>query len=214
MSLIASLNTLDNVIMAADSGTYDTASGLKLLIGNQKIFRQSVSWADGRPSAAVPFRADSSLHFLIGCAGSVRQRQLLQHTFFAPYPKDFTDSGLTGYMVGEYVPALYKALEEGHALGDDEKLEGTALIAVYGTGEANNRPHVYELLSDLQVCEVTGDWNATGANYEIALGVMAALVPQAQAAPPESIVRAAMDITSRYSMYCQPPFHVEHLIRD
>lgn len=204
MSLIVALTTLDNVIMASDSGTYDLGCGIRMPNGARKMFRQEVRWED-----------KNSLHFLTGAAGSVRQRQVMEHQFFPPFPDDIAGSGLTGYMVSQYVPALYTALHDGHALGEEDKLDGTALIAVYGTGEANNRPHVYELLSDLQMSQVSDEWNATGANYEIALGALAAMHHRGcLGTSPEEAVLGAMYVTERYSMFCRSPFHIEHLIED
>lgn len=204
MSLIASVTTLDNVIMAADSGSYDNASGVKMLIGDQKIFRQAVTWGQ-----------KSGLHFLVGCAGSVRQRQVYQHMFLPPRPADTEDGNLITYMVSQYVPVLYETLSSAHAMGEDEKLEGSALIAVYGTGEANRSPHVYELLSDLQMAELTETWNATGANYEIALGALAALDQDHWLdEEPEEGLRRAMHAAERYSLFCASPFHFARLIED
>lgn len=204
MSLIVALATADNVLIGADSGSYDTDNGIRTSVGSAKLFRQE---AHSPHSGGI-------LYFLVGCAGSGRQRQVFQHCFTPPTPDE--NFGRIGqYMVTQYVPALHEALEEAHALGEDAPLEGCAIIAVYGTGIWNNRPHVFEMMSDLQVSESAEDWAATGANYEIALGVLAALDQRKwiddQA---EEALLGAMHVTARYSLFCHQPFHVDKLIED
>lgn len=207
MTLIVALATLDNVVMGADTGTYDLDSGIREQSASPKIFRQHAVRSTENASAG------DSLHFLVGCAGSARQRQVFQHQFMPYLP--FKSRDLTGYMVTSYASDLHDALDDAHALSDDGGLEGSAVIAVYGTGRWNNAPRIYELQSDFGISEVADSWNATGASYEIALGAMAALDACGLAKEsPGAAVGMVMDIASRYSLFCQPPFRTEYLIED
>lgn len=204
MSLIVALTTPGNVIMGADSGSYDLDNGIRQQIGNHKIFRQSRGGLT---------REDGALYFMVGCVGSVRQRQVFRYLFVPPIAEE--DTSLTQYMVTQYVPALYDALDQEHALGAEEPLEGSALIAVYGTGRLNNRPHVYELQATMQVCEHTGDWNAIGASYQIALSVLDTLHGRGLTDDdPAAAVQQALHVTERYSLFCTSPFYIEQLIKD
>lgn len=204
MSLIVSLVTPDNVIMGADSGSYDLEQGVRQPTASAKIFRQQVTLVS----------ENASLHFMTGCVGSIRQRQVYQYEFRPPNPVT-KDLDLTAYMSGHYAAGLRDALDYAHALGDEEPFEGSAIIAVYGTGTWNHAPRVYELHSNLGMAEYRGDFAATGANYLIALGAMSAFdVHLWTGHDPEGTVRAAMEITARYSLFCSGPFHLAHLIED
>jgi len=205
MSLIISLTTLDNVIMGADSGTYDLDSGIREPSGAPKIFRQSVTREE----------EGASLHFLVGCTGSTRQREVLQHAFRPPNPYTRENFDLTRYMVVHYAGDVRSYLDDHNALGDEHPLEGSAIIAVYGTGKWNSAPRVYELQSDLGLSQPDSDWNATGAGYQVALGAVTALDLHGWTkSDPEGTIRAVLGIAGRYSLFCHEPYHTARLIED
>ena len=195
MSLIISLATLDNIIMAA-SGTQDDPGTVFF----PHIVRHSVHWDGG------------SLHFLAGYDLPPHQRHVLKECFLPPSPADSAARDLPAYMQSQYAYAAGACLDQ--VLGPREPLLGSALIAVYGTGQANHRPHLFRMQADLSVAEASTGISATGGWSLLAAEVLTALGRHGWAEEhPDDAVTTAMEVTTGFpgtGSRCR----TEHLIED
>lgn len=141
--------------------------------------------------------------FLIGCAGSFRNMQLMRYKFNPPKQDDEVDE--LEYMATTFVDALRDSLIDGGAAtvknGQEE--------AGYSVFLVGYRGRLFCVYSDYAVEEVLGGIDATGCGREYAIGAMAAL--KLLLIPPKERILKALEISAEYSKGVRPPFKVEKL---
>jgi ATP-dependent protease HslVU (ClpYQ) peptidase subunit len=119
-------------------------------------------------------RADAKVFvngdFLMGCAGSFRQTQLLRYTFVPP--ECWSDEPMR-YMVCQFIDAVRTCFDEGGINGHNNQVESVEGIFLVGY-----RGHIYRIDTDYQVGESLDDFMAIGSGHTYARGAMYASAHQ------------------------------------
>ena len=135
---------------------------------------------------------------LIGCAGSFRMPNLMQHVegIFPPEEELATKDINMSYLVTEFTPVI-KALTED--FDDDDMWE--MLIAV------GNR--IYRMQMDLSILEPADDCDAIGIGGSVALGAFKVLNELAPYRSVEERMKHALNVACSSCCGCSAPFIVE-----
>lgn len=135
---------------------------------------------------------------LIGCAGSFRMPNLMQHVegIFPPEEELATKDINMSYLVTEFTPVI-RALTED--FDDDDMWE--MLIAV------GNR--IYRMQMDLSILEPADDCDAIGIGGSVALGAFKVLNELAPYRSVEERMKHALNVACSSCCGCAPPFVVE-----
>lgn len=135
---------------------------------------------------------------LIGCAGSFRMPNLMQHVegVFPPEEELATKDINMSYLVTEFTPVI-KALTED--FDDDDMWE--MLIAV------GNR--IYRMQMDLSILEPADDCDAIGIGGSVALGAFKVLNELAPYRSVEERMKHALNVACSSCCGCAPPFVIE-----
>lgn len=135
---------------------------------------------------------------LIGCAGSFRMPNLMQHVegVFPPEEELATKDINMSYLVTEFTPVI-KALTED--FDDDDMWE--MLIAV------GNR--IYRMQMDLSILEPADDCDAIGIGGSVALGAFKVLNELAPYRSVEERMKHALNVACSSCQGCSAPFIVE-----
>jgi len=129
--------------------------------------------------------------YLFGFAGSIRSGQLLKPDHFnAP-----TD-------IMELPDAMYNHYKEKGALATDEEGTGMQLSNLLIGYEGR----IFDILSDFQLNETYGDYNALGSGGMIALG---SLYTSKRFKTPEKRVLTALQASAEFSFAVRGPFTIE-----
>jgi ATP-dependent protease HslVU (ClpYQ) peptidase subunit len=141
--------------------------------------------------------------FVIGCAGSFRQMQVMRYEF---EPPPVREKLLTRYMIKSFVPALRNALDRCGVLHKDSGAVGThpassAVVAYRG--------HAFELYADFCVLEPADGIAAIGSGGCEARAVLAALKDDGRLTAREKLERA-LEIAARFTDSVSPPFDFLH----
>jgi hypothetical protein len=139
---------------------------------------------------------------LIGCSGSPRVAQLMQHVFELPPCADSIEP--MQYLVGDFADALRECLKEHGALvetdGANANAKSTHCIVGY-------RQRLFYMDDDFNFYEPDFDFEATGTGCEVACGALHAT----QGMEGERRVRAALGAAADMITTVCPPFHIEKL---
>lgn len=135
---------------------------------------------------------------LIGCAGSFRMPNLMQHVegVFPPEEELATKDINMSYLVTEFTPVI-RALTED--FDDDDMWE--MLIAV------GNR--IYRMQMDLSILEPADDCDAIGIGGSVALGAFKVLNELAPYRSVEERMKHALNVACSSCQGCAPPFVIE-----
>lgn len=135
---------------------------------------------------------------LIGCAGSFRMPNLMQHVegVFPPEEELATKDINMSYLVTEFTPVI-RALTED--FDDDDMWE--MLIAV------GNR--IYRMQMDLSILEPADDCDAIGIGGSVALGAFKVLNELAPYRSVEERMKHALNVACSSCCGCAPPFVIE-----
>jgi ATP-dependent protease HslVU (ClpYQ) peptidase subunit len=135
---------------------------------------------------------------LIGCAGSFRMPNLMQHVegVFPPEEELATKDINMSYLVTEFTPVI-RALTED--FDDDDMWE--MLIAV------GNR--IYRMQMDLSILEPADDCDAIGIGGSVALGAFKVLNELAPYRSVEERMKHALNVACSSCQGCAPPFLIE-----
>ena len=169
----------NTVFMAGDSCASDSTT--QSLIKNPKVFHPV-----GRSDVTI------------GCAGSFRMPNLMQHVEgIFPSEKELATKDIDmSYLVNELTPVI-KALTEDF----DEEDRWEMLIAV------GNR--IYRMQMDLSILEPADDCDAIGIGGSVALGAFKVLNELAPYRSVEERIEHALKVTCSSCQGCSPPFVVE-----
>lgn len=170
--------TSNTVFMAGDSCASDQI--YQSLIKNPKVFHPV-----GRRD------------ILIGCAGSFRMLNLMQHVngIFPPENELATDDIDMSYLVTEFTPVI-KALTEDF----DEDDPWEMLIAVGS--------RIYRMQIDLSILEPTDNCDAIGIGGPVALGAFKVLNELAPYKSVEERMKHALTVACSSCKGCSAPFTV------
>lgn len=132
---------------------------------------------------------------LIGCAGSFRMPNLMQHVegIFPPEDELATDDINMSYLVTELTPVISAITEN---FDEDDPWE--MLIAV------GNR--IYRMQMDLSILEPADDCDAIGIGGSVALGAFKVLNELAPYRSIEERMKHALDIACSSRQGCSPPY--------
>lgn len=135
---------------------------------------------------------------LIGCAGSFRMPNLMQHVpgIFPPEEELATKDIDMSYLVTEFTPVIRAITED---FDDDDMWE--MLIAV------GNR--IYRMQMDLSILEPADDCDAIGIGGSVALGAFKVLNELAPYRSVEERMKHALNVACSSCQGCSPPFIVE-----
>lgn len=164
--------------IASDSCASDSVS--HSLVRNPKVFHPS-----GRPDV------------LIGCAGSFRLMNLLQHVsgIFPDTSELSTDEINMEFLVNEFTPVISALTED---FDSDESWE--LLVAV---GD-----RIYRMQMDYSIIEPADDSDAIGIGGPVALGAFKVLNQLAALQPTESRMKQALQVACDSCHGCLPPYLV------
>lgn len=137
--------------------------------------------------------------FIIGCSGSVRMSQLLQHSLKVPTQENGSEER---YMVCVFVEAVRACLKEHGYLRRENNMESIGSFLV------GYRGRLYRMASDLQIIQLLDGLAACGCGEEYALGAMFSLRDQGLA--PSDRILAALTTTAYFCNAVLPPFAVVH----
>ena len=133
---------------------------------------------------------------LIGCAGSARASQLIEHHLELPIIiGSMTDKQ---FMVQVFVDTLCQLNKTFGANYEKQTVNYTLGEMLVGY-----RGKLYAVFSDYQVADFADGFAAIGSGSQVAIGVLAALSGTDQ---PKNILKKALKIASRYNVYTRPPF--------
>lgn len=127
---------------------------------------------------------------LIGVAGMVRYRQLLQFVVEPPRPQEPEENDLA-YLVSAFVPNVRKTLTDVNHIGKDDDGEKASSLALFGY-----RGRLYELATNFTVSTFERGYHAIGSGREYALGALAVMTEAA----PMIRVRKAVEIAAMFDM--------------
>ncbi len=135
---------------------------------------------------------------LIGCAGSFRMPNLMQHVegVFPPEEELATKDINMSYLVTEFTPVIKALIED---FDDDDMWE--MLIAV------GNR--IYRMQMDLSILEPAGDCDAIGIGGSVALGAFKVLNELAPYRSVEERMKHALNVACSSCCGCSAPFVIE-----
>lgn len=135
---------------------------------------------------------------LIGCAGSFRMPNLMQHVegIFPPEEELATKDIDMSYLVTEFTPVIRAITED---FDEDDMWE--MLIAV------GNR--IYRMQMDLSILEPADDCDAIGIGGSVALGAFKVLNELAPYRSVEERMKHALNVACSSCQGCAPPFVVE-----
>lgn len=135
---------------------------------------------------------------LIGCAGSFRMPNLMQHVsgIFPPEEELATDDIDMAYLVTEFTPVIRAITDD---FDEDDIWE--MLIAV------GNR--IYRMQMDLSILEPADDCDAIGIGGSVALGAFKVLNELAPYRSVEERMRHALTVACNSCQGCSAPFTVE-----
>jgi ATP-dependent protease HslVU (ClpYQ) peptidase subunit len=129
--------------------------------------------------------------YLFGFAGSIRAGQLLKPQYFEP-PTD----------IMELPDAMYAHYDRKGSLGRDE--DGTGMqLSNFLVGYEGR---IYDVLSDFQLNETFGDYNAIGSGGMIALG---SFYTSRRFKDPKKRVLTALKAAAEFSFAVREPFTIE-----
>lgn len=178
MTCIIGLVTDKDVYMGADSaavGGYDIRT-----VKHPKVFR-------------INNRVDN---FLIGCTGSFRMKQLLQHRLNLSVQGGQTDFH---YMVFSFAEAVRKLLKNyGFSEIDSNQEKGGTFLVGY-------HHSLYTVQRDFSVLEYTDDYHAVGCGADYALGALR-VVPRN--GPPRQRIEMALRVAAHFSNGVTGPFKI------
>ncbi len=133
--------------------------------------------------------------FLMGCSGSMRTLQLLQHAFVPPLYDP--SKSIETYLITSFLRATRRCLKE--AGEDEKKLEEKMLVGLQG--------RLFQIEQDYQIGEAFCLYDAIGSGAKVAKG---ALFVTADLAPDERI-RKALAAAEAHIHTVRAPFYVEKL---
>ena len=135
---------------------------------------------------------------LIGCAGSFRMPNLMQHVagIFPPEEELATKDIDMQYLVTEFTPVIRAITDD---FDEDDMWE--MLIAV------GNR--IYRMQMDLSILEPADDCDAIGIGGSVALGAFKVLNELAPYRSVEERMKHALNVACSSCQGCAPPFVVE-----
>lgn len=171
--------TSNTAFMAGDSCASDPIN--QSLVKNPKVFHPV-----GRRD------------ILIGCAGSFRMPNLMQHVagIFPPEEELATKDIDMQYLVTEFTPVIRAITDD---FDEDDMWE--MLIAV------GNR--IYRMQMDLSILEPADDCDAIGIGGSVALGAFKVLNELAPYRSVEERMKHALNVACSSCQGCAPPFVVE-----
>lgn len=135
---------------------------------------------------------------LIGCAGSFRMPNLMQHVegIFPPEEELATKDIDMSYLVTEFTPVIRVITEDF----DEDDMWGM-LIAVGS--------RIYRMQMDLSILEPADDCDAIGIGGSVALGAFKVLNELAPYRSVEERMKHALNVACSSCQGCAPPFVVE-----
>lgn len=135
---------------------------------------------------------------LIGCAGSFRMPNLMQHVegIFPPEEELATKDIDMSYLVTEFTPVIRAITED---FDEDDMWE--MLIAVGS--------RIYRMQMDLSILEPADDCDAIGIGGSVALGAFKVLNELAPYRSVEERMKHALNVACSSCQGCAPPFVVE-----
>lgn len=135
---------------------------------------------------------------LVGCAGSFRMPNLMQHVsgIFPPEDELSTNDIDMSYLVTEFTPVISAITED---FDEDDTWE--MLIAV---GD-----RIYRMQMDLSILEPVDDCDAIGIGGPVALGAFKVLNELAPYRSVEERMKHALNVACSACKGCSPPFIIE-----
>jgi ATP-dependent protease HslVU (ClpYQ) peptidase subunit len=188
MTCIVGLEYAGHVWMGADS--VSIAGWDRNVSAMPKLFTLWSEFEDHRQR--VPF--------LVGCGGSPRIAQILQHHVRIPPPDTTND---VAYLVQSFIEPVRNAIKDFGAAAVENATESagnTRFLLGY-----NSR--VYLVDSDFQLTRFTNGMAAIGVGDSYAMGAMLAMKTK----DPEKRIRKSLSIAEQLCMGVRPPFEVRCL---
>lgn len=192
MTCIVGLHTKDGrAFVGGDSGSF-TDEGAVHILPAGKVFKL----ANG---------------FVVGCAGSRRFSELLQHVFEPPPVEvgGFTPEGADRYLVRVFVAKLRECLKENGALAKTTDEEGDLIQGRSGAILAVPRAGVFYLAADFGITRAPSyggeSITATGGGMKYAL---ASMLSTADDDDPVRRITTALEVTAKLYNCVRDPFTV------
>jgi ATP-dependent protease HslVU (ClpYQ) peptidase subunit len=136
---------------------------------------------------------------LIGMTGNDRDLNIVRYRFEPPVDKRETPDQ---YIFVDFLDAFVNIFEKNKRLttvdGVSSIKETEFLIAYKGA--------FYSIESDLCVTQYKDNFNSIGSGYRYALGALEIL--NEMKIPPEEKLMRALEVASKYDMYCKGPFKI------
>lgn len=136
--------------------------------------------------------------YAFGTAGSVRQADILRHSFTPPA---LPNARLNSFMHTTFIDALRECFRKHGCLqqkGAVESIEGSVLVGIRG--------RIYAIDSDLQIGRTRHGYTAIGSGAPVAMGaICAAKRMEAQA---HDIVTSALEASARHCGDVRRPFRI------
>jgi len=179
MTCIIGLKHGNDVYIGGDSKLTGSISGTIQTVSQPKVFRLGYE-------------------FIVGCSGSCRVQQIIEHVFHPPC-REYNETSDISYLVKSFIPALRNILKDNWK--EDLKTEewgGPSLLLGY-------KGNIYEICADFQITSFLDDMATIGSGYQVALGAME--VARKFLGPSESIL-AALEATATYINSVGPPFTI------
>lgn len=147
-------------------------------------------------------------HFLYGCCGSFRVRDVLRFGFTPPELPD-DDERLDRYMVTEFVPALRACLGEAgvrRKSDDVESIKNASFLA-------GVRGRLYDVDGDFQIGQPMEGYSACGSGCEVALGALHVMRGTGGLVeyPPELRMVRALEAAAAHNIGVRAPFTIKKL---
>ena len=151
-----------------------------------------------KDKAATPKIAQRS-GLLIGGCGSWRILNLVQHSLELPTPPK-TRKAMREYMVTVFIPALSALLKKSGALHIKDSIQGHSAVLLVASPN-----YLCTVQTDFSVIESRGNYLATGAGEDFALG---SLYATSSFFGPHDRVREALKASENLSPLVSGPFHL------
>jgi len=133
--------------------------------------------------------------FLMASAGTLRDLQLLEHTFSPP--KQYRDQGIMEFMCTSFVSAVRTLVDMAGALVVEDGQEGMMSEFVIGYDG-----QLFKIQSDFSVLHVAEPYIASGSGWSFAVGSLHSTV----GLPPTDRIAKALEAAAYYDPFVRPPF--------
>ena len=136
--------------------------------------------------------------FLIGCSGSPRAAQLMQHAFSPP--KKHADDDPKKYMATAFITELRDCFRSGGVCQKNNEVETVDVWTLVCF-----RSRIFHICSDFQIGERREGFDAIGSGEQFALGSLLSTVDK----DPEHRVLLALQAAETYCTSVRGPFVIE-----